>query len=1415
MANIIHQNRFPMMRLVHTFCLCVQNVPTFVGAYLKHINTARFFAGRIIKHTYALLLPAAFSLLPIVLNGQCNELICNQNVEVKLNDDCIGAANAYFLLANFWSCSGPTTMEYFDQYGTPLPNNEVNGSHLGQTITVHATSDWYNHDCWGTIQVVDQKKPTIEIDHITLNCTADTSVPAVGEPTVYDNCSNNILVTYADSTIDFGCGYTGFAGYFDPSNWDVCLVNNGDGGVDVTGAPDNILVEGANNSPLSTSPKYVTKYKIAIPTEGFISFDWSSLGGPSFTSQGFYLTINNWCIQLTNDSIQGGSYTTGLLHPGDILSFEQISDGDANVVNTIISNFHFHTLAWKVVHRTWSATDEYGNTRLYTQVITKERASLSQIVFPPDRDGVAAPMLTCGAMADLSQTGQPYIDEDGDPATTNDQYALDNGECAFNVVYTDQHIATCEGSELVLRKWTIVDDCSSQISEHTQIIKLFDITPPVVNCPPPQVVSTDNLGCFSNLNLPQATAFDDCSSTITITPNWIHGTGFGPFGNIAPGTYPVTYEAVDDCGNLNSCTTSVTVEDAIGPTVICDGQTVAALNNNGIAMVYADVVDDGSYDWCCVESFLIKTEGAPDSEYAPFLPITCADLSMPVMVTLKVTDCAGNYNTCDVDVIVQDNEYPVILPPADLTVDCTTDLSDLSVFGEATVFDNCSFTLDATYEESFTGCGEGAIIRIWTATDESGNVTTAQQNIALANLAPWNLNGSDIVWPENYTTTGCNISLEPFDLMQPYAGPILLGQNGCESVAVSHTDDYFWIAEPSCYSVHRHWKIIDWCQYVPNSGSTNGLWEFTQVIEVQDVEPPVFINPPNDIVVQGAKGCSGNVILPLPEMADCSNHVTIIASGDLGSGFNFQNVPTGSYQMTYFAEDGCGNSATHTIHVSVGDDEAPSAYCLNGLTVNLGSTSQATVYAETFDSGSFDNCSSSLQFSFTQNPGDEWAIFNCSDLGQNVIDIYVFDDGGNMASCQTFLMVMDNQGVCPQPNVTIAGLIHDPNGNMVAEAQVALSGSSAPPAMTDVMGDFAFGNLPSGNNYVLTPTKSTNYLNGVTAYDLSKINAHILGVEVFQHPWQYIAADGNNSQTVTTYDIVAIQNLILHNITMLPNGTPSWRFVPEDHVFANPFNPWPFPANISMNNLSGDYLTADFLGIKVGDVTGNADPTMFGDGPAERSGGRFHINVEDKAYAAGETIEVSFELEAALAYQFTLEFDPAKMAFMGMTEGSVAIGTTFQDRGELTMIWYGKGEQDFTLNFQTKEKIQLSDVLKMTSKRTQAIAWDQTETTLDIVLEFAPLPLSMDSSPASLFLFQNKPNPFSLETTLSFQLPEPGEVQFDFYDATGRLLFFKNDFYEMGLQEMKIRREDLKVSGLVMYELRTKAGTKVGKMIAQ
>jgi hypothetical protein len=1372
----------------------------------------------------------ALLLLPQFVTGQCTTLICAQNVQFSLDNNCSGSVNPVNMLANYWSCQGPLTLSYFDAGNNPL-GPTLSSAQLGTTVNVLVKHNWTNLTCWGTVYVKDGKKPTITTTNLTLNCTEDTSATALDPPTVADNCSpaSNITLSHQDTVIDFGCGYTGFAGYFAPNNWQICKTNTGDGGVDVTGAPNSVLVEGANSSPISSTSSYVTRFKIVIPAEGYVSFDWSSFWGSSFTSEGFYLTINNWCIRLSSDTLQSGNYTTGLLQPGDVLSFEQTSNGGANANSTIISNFHFSTLAWKVIQRKWTATDEWGNTATKVQTITLNRAQLSQVHFPPNRDGVQAPMLACGSNATSpSVTGSPFVDEDGNLNTTADQFAVDNGDCFFNLTHSDQVIQTCEGSELILRKWTVIDDCTGNFVEHTQIIKLFDVTPPSITCPPPAVVSTDDFGCFGIINLPSATAVDDCSSTIIIEPTWAFGTGFGPFADIAQGAHTVTYHATDACGNTSSCTTTITVEDQVAPTVICQSFTVASVTTTGEATVYANLLDAGSYDHCCIESYEVKRANQPNSAFAPSVVVTCADLpASAVVVTLRVMDCHGNSNTCDVTVNVHDELPPVVVPPADVIVDCNTDLSNLATFGTATVTDNCSFTLTETATPSISNCGDGMVTRVFTATDPSGNSTSAQQVIHLVNQTPWNSAGNQIIWPTNYQSVACSgESLEPFDLPYPYNGPTLLGQNGCEQVAVNYEDEIFWIAEPACYKIERTWTILDWCQYQANSGTNVGMWTHIQLIEVSDNQPPVFVNPPSNIMTSSGAGCSGNVTLPLPQISDCSNHVTITASGALGSGFSFQNVPVGVYPMTYFANDGCGNSSQHSFTISVGDTGAPTAYCANGIVVELNGQGETSLAAQQLNFNSFDNCApaSSLQFSFSQNTANNVQLFNCNDVGPNLVQLWVTDPGGNSDFCETTVQVQDNQMACGS-NIDLGGMIQNPLGMPVGQVTVNISGAFVPSQMTQAgVGSYGFVGLPVGGDFTITPTKNIGQTNGVTAFDLAKINDHILATNPFTEAWQVIAADANGSGSVTASDLVAIQAVILNALPNFPNGTPSWRFVPTGHVFGNPANPWPFPQEFSMNNVMQDNMAVHFTGIKTGDVTGNADPAYVVGNPTAgfdqhitegRSGGDFVLKMKNQVLRQGEVAEVSIDLDEAAAWQFTLEFDPQLIDFQEIVKNvngapNPVFNQSTRGEGLISMLYFGKQPlTKFAIKIKALTDLNLADVLRISSEITPAAAWNDADEQLSPKLEFT----SENGNPANRVALNCHPNPFAQQTTLSFSLPKAGEVRFTFFDAAGKTLHTKAGQFKEGNNKLELRSEELGAAGLVFVKMESKGSSILTKLV--
>jgi hypothetical protein len=231
------------------------------------------------------------------------------------------------------------------------------------------------------------------------------------------------------------------------------------------------------------------------------------------------------------------------------------------------------------------------------------------------------------------------------------------------------------------------------------------------------------------------------------------------------------------------------------------------------------------------------------------------------------------------------------------------------------------------------------------------------------------------------------------------------------------------------------------------------------------------------------------------------------------------------------------------------------------------------------------------------------------DLGLYAFDVWVRDAAGNTATCQLPVMVYDNTGAVdggnawhmftrtaggqPLPGVTIdihrnhcvlgsdstAVVTHAPNG--WPDTTAAWAGSP----------EFGLTSLArEGTDLTLRPRKDENPLNGVTTQDLVLIQRHILGIQPFTEPAQFVAADANYNGKVTSLDIVVLKKLILGITDELPNGR-SWRFWPSDYVFpsSNPLNP-AFPETWFGAAVSPVPTEFSFTGVKIGDVNGSADP---------------------------------------------------------------------------------------------------------------------------------------------------------------------------------------------------------------------------------
>ncbi|MCB1584612.1 MAG: hypothetical protein KDI92_16265, partial [Xanthomonadales bacterium] len=88
-------------------------------------------------------------------------------------------------------------------------------------------------------------------------------------------------------------------------------------------------------------------------------------------------------------------------------------------------------------------------------------------------------------------------------------------------------------------------------------------------------------------------------------------------------------------------------------------------------------------------------------------------------------------------------------------------------------------------------------------------------------------------------------------------------------------------------------------------------------------------------------------------------------------------------------------------------------------------------------------------------------------------------------------------------------------------------------------------------------------------------------------PYKMIAADVNNSKSITTLDLIMLRRLLL-GMDIEFEANTSWRFVRLDYAFPEPSNPWaePFPERIDINGLpAAGAQNLDFVAVKVGDVS--------------------------------------------------------------------------------------------------------------------------------------------------------------------------------------------------------------------------------------
>jgi len=173
--------------------------------------------------------------------------------------------------------------------------------------------------------------------------------------------------------------------------------------------------------------------------------------------------------------------------------------------------------------------------------------------------------------------------------------------------------------------------------------------------------------------------------------------------------------------------------------------------------------------------------------------------------------------------------------------------------------------------------------------------------------------------------------------------------------------------------------------------------------------------------------------------------------------------------------------------------------------------------------------------------------------------------------------------------VTISGTIRTPIAIPVEGVTVLLTGDISGSTETDENGYYEF-EVPNGSNVQVIPQSSEDYINGVDMTDVWMIRSWIFAMTTFTSPYQSFAADINNSQGVSTFDLVGINKLIESNDPSVFYA--SWRYIPADFEFENVNFPLPEDPGqtIELFSVSENTIDIDFVAVKLGDVNFDAIP---------------------------------------------------------------------------------------------------------------------------------------------------------------------------------------------------------------------------------
>ncbi|MFK8162359.1 MAG: T9SS type A sorting domain-containing protein [Lewinella sp.] len=1026
-------------------------------------------------------------------------------------------------------------------------------------------------------------------------------------------------------------------------------------------------------------------------------------------------------------------------------------------------------------------------------------------------------------------------------------------------------------------RYTYSDECGNFGNTDVDI-NITDGTPPVAQCEDGLNISiTSSVSPDPSVapgiavltpEMIDAGSYDDCSPTVGLeiarvqllangTYELLPGAAYGPQVVLTcddVGTVLIGLKVTDDTGLENYCWMSVLVEDKTPPTCIAPGNLkVSCVDYDGFGLP-ADITD--ASDALLDATFGVAT-GSDNCDVAITQTISGSVNSCGVGNFTRVfvaMDAAGftNLSACTQNIEVAALHNYVITLPGDASAFCmqSPNISDVEVTENGcdlitTQMERDTFTSDA--DECYKIRIEHNIVN-WCEYNTIGEPYQVRRDYDGDN----NLRERTFLYVEPFSPSSIDDDRAFLD------GDAFFGNNNF-ALELDNGDD--------TGSTNDQNGVIDTEPY--GTDNSRGAFRYYQFVKIHDeVAPQIVTENPTECFPARNANCTATVELDFELTDNCTVQEQLEARVELDIDFvevqgfsrtryllpsevtsdaegnyviSMSNIPVGEHAVRVRGADNCGNVEVKSIEFCVVDGLAPTPICILQTTVTLApngdGTGQAVYWATDGLASDVQDCAGDVTYSiykefdagvtgFTPDPGVTSIDFDCDDDATVPIRIYAFDPNGLNDFCRVLILVQRADNACVNENTgNLSGSVSTVTGDALEGVNMELIGPEGPEVtMTDNLGYYDFRDLNGGADFTIDPSLETyvNHSHGVSTFDLVLITRFILGLEVMNSPYQRLAADANGDEDVSVQDIIAIRRLLLGFDDAYQNNS-AWRFVESDFVFPVNTNPWAtsFPEVSNINNLNGSVRNVDFIGIMIGDVSGN-DPNGLTSGNGGRPrNGRVMLEANDLDMVAGNIYDVTIEAAAAadlegLQGTFSLT---SGVRLLGVDYGQLTAGNLNPDfavRGQLPFSFNAASGLNaalpvVTLRIEAMTDARLSDVLDITDDVLIAEGYTQGNGLEGLGIRFT----NTEVTPVMNLLGQNMPNPVAETTVIRFTLEQAGDATLSVRDISGRVILEQSILAVAGENAFTLDRKHLGASGVLTYTLTAEGFTATRKMVVQ